>query len=130
VKKVAKKVAAKVSAKTAKKAVSKLVKAPKMTVEVFLKRQLGKAAPETKHFILKGGKHLKTVYELMDELEQMTEDTFREHVNEAKNDFSNWINDVLGMKDLAEEIKKTNTRMDMQHKMLKRLYDELKKAAK
>jgi len=42
--------------------------------------------------------------ELVDALEDMSSDLFEEHVNEMKNDFSNWVRDVLGDDKLANEL--------------------------
>jgi hypothetical protein len=132
-KKVAKRATKKAVKRVAKRAVKRVAKAaamPKTTVEVFLKRHVGKKAPVTKHFVLKGGKQLNTVRELICELERMSEETFSAHVNSLKNDFSSWVKDVFDMKDLAAEIRKTNTKMEMHHKILKKVYTELEKAAK
>lgn len=56
------------------------------------------------HFHVHTGSGLKNLYELSEALEIMDEATFKHHVNKEKNDFANWIRDVIGDLKLAEEI--------------------------
>ena len=60
-------------------------------------------SPEN-YFFLNDGRVLKDMFELAETLENISHDVFFHHVNDSKNDFSNWIKDVFGNKDLAEEI--------------------------
>lgn len=109
---------------------SKKVVKPKKTVKVTVfSKVLGKA-PEKYSFILHDGRKLRTVYELIDELETMNDDVFKDYVNEAKHDFANWLGDVFEAKDLSEEIRKTQNRIDNQRAIMKHLIRELKKSAK
>ncbi len=107
---------------------SKKVVKPKVKVTVFSK-VLGKA-PEKHSFVLHDGRKLRTVYELIDELETMNDDVFRDYVNEFKHDFANWIGDVFEAKDLSEEIRKTQNRIDNQRAIMKHLIRDLRKVAK
>jgi hypothetical protein len=59
----------------------------------------------------------------------MSEDTFREYVNESRNDFANWIKDIFNGEHIAEDIKRTYNRIDAQRVLLKHLVRELKKTA-
>ncbi len=43
----------------------------------------------------------------------MSFETFHYHVNPYKNDFANWVNDVIGDKILADELRKVKTRKSM-----------------
>lgn len=56
------------------------------------------------HFNVHTGSGLKNIYELSEALEIMDENTFSHHVNREKNDFANWVRDVIGDLKLAEEI--------------------------
>lgn len=103
---------------------------PKETVEIFVKRQLTGEAPEEKHFIVSDGKKLKNVKELIDELELMNDETFSFHANEYKNDFANWLRDVFSHEHFAKEMEKVGSRLDAQRALMKKLIDELEKAAK
>lgn len=78
---------------TPKVAQQKLVE-PKKTIK-----------PEN-YFFLKDGRALKDISELAKVLDSIGKDVFDFHVNDAKNDFSNWIRDIIGEKELAEAIRK------------------------
>jgi hypothetical protein len=57
-----------------------------------------------KRFFFQDGRVSKNLTELVDCLSNMTEEVFRHHVTSEKNDFSNWIRDVLGDESLASEL--------------------------
>ena len=114
--------------KKSKKAVVKSSKAvAKPKVEVIIKQRLFGEAPEEHHFYLQDGRKLKSVYELMDSLIDMGEDTFRQHVNEFKNDFATWVKDVFKEEDIAKEIATVNNKVEMQRVLLKKIFDEVEK---
>jgi len=70
-------------------------------------------APEDKHFVLRNGKKLKTIWDLVKSLEKMNDDVFSYHVTPYKNDFCAWIyhvfNEVELARMLANEKNKKNT---------------------
>lgn len=102
--------------------------APPERVEVhFVKKTLGKA-PEEYHFVLHDGRKLKSLYELIDELESMSEDAFREYVGDFKNDFANWARDIFHAPDLAEELHHVKNRIDAQRAVMKHLLRDAQKA--
>ena len=107
-----------------KKAVEK-IPAIKVTIE---KKTLGKA-PEKYSFNLQDGRKLQTVYELIDELETMTEEEFKRYVTERENHFANWIQNIFGEKTLAEEIRHVHDKIDTQRALLKHLVRELARIA-
>jgi hypothetical protein len=84
------------------------------------------------YFITKTGKEIKSIQELPEHLQQMDEETFKHHVNEQKNDFSNWIQDVIKDKELAEEIKTEKNKAEAAKKVeakvkrLKKIKEHLK----
>jgi hypothetical protein len=57
-----------------------------------------------KYFYLPHGQHLKSINELIQALDNMSNDTFKHHVNEHKNDFANWISGVFNEEELAQKI--------------------------
>ncbi len=122
---------AKKKAKKTKKTTKKAAKKPKAKRKVYVKirSQVLGEAPQEHEFCLSDGRRLKSVYELIDALESMSDEIFREHVNEAKNDFSSWINDVFKAPDIAKEIKKIQDRIETQKALMKRLIEAAKKAA-
>ncbi|OYT54519.1 MAG: hypothetical protein B6U72_02310 [Candidatus Altiarchaeales archaeon ex4484_2] len=70
-------------------------------------------APEDKVFWVNGGVILKNLADLEKELMSMSFETFHYHVNPYKNDFANWVNDILGDPALAKELRKLKTRKSM-----------------
>jgi len=68
--------------------------------------RLGNVSQE-KQFWCHDGRYLKNLEELEAALEQMTEETFRYHSNEAKSDFSNWVRDVIGDEKLSRDLQKS-----------------------
>ncbi|MFH1399108.1 MAG: hypothetical protein ABIG95_03275 [Candidatus Woesearchaeota archaeon] len=65
-------------------------------------------------FFTNDGKVLSNLQELHEALKGMDEGTFRHHVNPNKNDFANWIRDVICKKALANKVAKTNSMAEMQ----------------
>ena len=78
------------------------------------------------YFKLIDSSEIKNLLELADALEKMSDDVFYYHVNEQKNDFSNWIRDIFKEKDLADNIKKSNSRAEAEISILKFLVNKLR----
>jgi hypothetical protein len=97
--------------------------------KITLKKHILGEAPQEKVFYLADGRKLKSLVELTEALENMTEDVFRHHVNEAKNDFSNWINDVFKDKELAQDMKDVRDKADAEIRLLKHFVKKLTSAA-
>ncbi|MBI4144644.1 hypothetical protein HY493_00365 [Candidatus Woesearchaeota archaeon] len=91
-------------------------------------KTLGKA-PEEKTFVLKDGRKLRTLYELIDELETMNDGLFKDYVNDSKNDFANWIEGVFNDEPLANELRLIKNRIDTQRAVLKHVVRELQRLA-
>ena len=68
--------------------------------------------PEDKRFWVCDGSVIKNIDELINTLRSMNDDIFRYHVNENKNDFYNWIRDVIGDRFLANQIKEAKDRAE------------------
>lgn len=92
------------------------------------KRFLCDAAPE-QCFWVSNGPILKNIEELANVLPDMAEDTFRHHVNSDKNDFSNWVRDVIGDQKLANDLLSSKNRDSTLNKVRNRLNSLRKKAA-
>lgn len=69
-----------------------------------------KDVKEDHHFMLLGGKRLKNLHQLHDELESMEAHVYNHHVSSKRNDFHNWVNDVHQDKKLATALKKIKHR--------------------
>ena len=97
-------------------------------VEVtILKKTLGKA-PEEFHFVLRDGRRLKSLYDLVDEFETMSEDVFHEYVTDARNDFANWTKDVFSAPDLADELHRLKSKFETQKAIMKHMLRDVQKA--
>lgn len=65
-----------------------------------------------KYFWTKDGKGLRNLTELLNELKVMPHETFHHHVNIGKNDFANWIADVLQDSITAKAIRGLRTKTE------------------
>ena len=54
-----------------------------------------------KCFYIHNGAVVRNIYELADALDHMTQTSYEYHANPERNDFSNWLQHVLGDKELA-----------------------------
>ncbi|MFH1638388.1 MAG: hypothetical protein ABIB71_08235 [Candidatus Woesearchaeota archaeon] len=66
-------------------------------------------SPE-KYFRLCNGEVLKDIPSLVAALKEADESVFTSHVNDSKNDFANWVNDVFEDAETAEELISASTR--------------------
>jgi len=57
------------------------------------------------YFIFNNGIRVKNLNELAEQLGKIDKKTFKYHINNKKNDFSNWIEQVFNEKKLADEIR-------------------------
>jgi len=76
-------------------------------------------------FVLNDGRKLRSLIHLIDELENMPDDVFSHHVNEFKNDFSNWIKGVFKDDVLADDLQLVNDRLEAQRVLLKHVVRSL-----
>ena len=67
------------------------------------KKYLSDVAPE-QCFWVNNGPIIKNLEELSNALPQLSDEIYSHHVNKEKNDFSKWINDVIGDKKLANDL--------------------------
>ena len=93
--------------------------------EVVAVKKLLTEAPSHNQFIVSDGSVIKNVAELIEALEKMHEDTYKFHANEQKNDFGNWVKDVFGQHELAENLKTAESKGDAQLAVAKTLLKEL-----
>lgn len=91
------------------------------------KRYLCDVAPE-QCFWVNNGSILKNIEELANALPDMAEEVFRHHVNSDKNDFSNWVKDVIGDQKLANDLLSSKNRDSTLNKVRNRLNSLRKKA--
>jgi hypothetical protein len=67
---------------------------------------------EDKRFFCADGQALKNLKELEVALRKMSKETFHHHSNDARNDFSNWIKDVIGDDKLADALRNNGTQIE------------------
>ena len=89
--------------KTKKRVKKKKVKKKKAAI----KKDILKDTNPEHYFFVQDGTVLKNVLELSRQLDKMADEIFMHHVNEMRNDFSNWIKDVFKEEKLAKELLKT-----------------------
>ena len=91
----------------------------KLTKEIA-SRMLGDV-PEDKRFWCNDGRVLKNLRELETALKEMSDETFHYHVTEAKNDFTNWVKDVIGDEDLAKDLRRSTVKSVAVKKVIDRI---------
>lgn len=91
------------------------------------KKYLSSVRPE-KSFWVNNGPIVNNLRTLPKTVEEMSEEQFKFHVNKEKNDFSNWIDEIIGYKELANELRKAKSKKTFLAK-LKSKIDSLKKIA-
>jgi len=64
-------------------------------------------------FVLNDGRRLKNLNELVVMLQDMNDSIFSHHVNDSKNDFANWVRDVIKEKDMADSISSKITKKEL-----------------
>ena len=78
--------------------------------------------PVEKYFYVSDGTVIKNLKELPDALRNMSPEAFNSHVNEEKNDFYNWVNDVFEHASLARKIKTTKRKETMAKKVFMEMF--------
>lgn len=84
--------------------------------------------PEQNRFWCVDGNVFNNLAELESGLKLMSAKIFKSHVNAEKNDFSNWIYDVIGDIELAESIRKCKDKKTLLQRVASRV-DHLKSLA-
>ncbi len=70
------------------------------------------AVPEDKVFWCHDSCVMHDMKELAQALNDMTDEIFAFHANETKNDFSDWVQDVIGDRVLADSLRRALTRAE------------------
>jgi hypothetical protein len=78
--------------------------------------------PDEKRFWCHDGKLIRNLGELGKALNNMGDDTFHYHLGEGRNDFSNWVRDVLGDNRLANDLGKAKSRTQASKVVAQRIY--------
>ena len=91
-------------------------------------KALSDVNPEHNFWVCDGGV-LKSINDLLSALKKMNKNVFQAHVNKEKNDFANWINDIIKDEKLAKELYKVKDKKKIISKVTQRIA-WLKKKAK
>ncbi len=81
--------------------------------KTFKKLHFNASPHPEKHFILKNGTTLRNLNELATELRNMDSETFEHHVNENKNDFATWTEQVMGLSELAQNMRSVQSKEEL-----------------
>ena len=84
-------------------------------------RKLQKQVPDDKVFWCCDGRAFRSLKDLAVALEEMSEEIYQRHVNGEKNDFSNWVHDVVGDVTLAHQLRKAKSRETAARRVTDRL---------
>jgi hypothetical protein len=77
--------------------------------------------PDEKRFWCQDGRVIKNLKELEEALNDMSDETFHYHLGEGRNDFSNWIRDVVGDNKLANDLSKAKSRIQANKTVAQRI---------
>ena len=67
-------------------------------------------APMENHFWVCDGRVLKNLYELRSAMRKMKKDIYSHHATDERNDFSNWVKDIMGDTKLAGDLSKAESK--------------------
>lgn len=76
--------------------------------------------PHEHAFRFHDGRTLRNMGELREALKTMNKDTFAFHVSSQKNDFSNWVRNVIGDQKLARDLDRSSNRTQAAKKVAER----------
>lgn len=107
-KKTTKKVSKKPAKKTVKKTVKKMAKKPAKKVSKKPTKKYVKAKGDQRFFLV-DGTVISNLFELADALDMMGHEMFYHHVDGDRNDFSNWVRDILKEAELADKLLEETT---------------------
>ncbi|MBR9699721.1 hypothetical protein GOV09_04660 [Candidatus Woesearchaeota archaeon] len=111
--------------KAAKKAIAPKKKAVKKTVNPPKPNNFLKQAPQHKVFVLADGKILKDIRGLAYAMKEIGDDVFWHHVNDARNDFANWVRHVFRDEKLAEALEHAKDRVQTELVILRHLVGKI-----
>lgn len=77
--------------------------------------------PAGKEFWVNNGPILRNIIELANAAKKLTPQQFMHHVNNAKNDFAKWADEVIHDSELAKKIRHVKTKDELAHAVKNRL---------
>lgn len=116
----AKNIAAAAQAQTHKKQTCEELHEVEQTMAFDRRKLITDVHPDVT-FKLKGGGIIRNIPQLKRALAKMAHTEFSHHVNEHKNDFSNWIKDIYGDQQLSDTLKKHTDKIIIEKELEKAL---------
>ncbi|MEM4710973.1 MAG: hypothetical protein QXL18_03440 [Candidatus Woesearchaeota archaeon] len=86
--------------------------------------------PFEKEFIFHDGSRARNIEELLQKIKSLSPEEFSGFVNSSKNDFANWIEQVLLMENLGKKLRRTNSMKKTVRLIEKQIRKEKKKNKK
>ncbi len=87
----------------------------------FSQRAYRKPISSEKYFYMKDGRVIKNIAELYEALKKIDERTFSSHVNEKKNDFAKWVEEVFEERELANALARCKRPMSIRRAIYKHM---------
>lgn len=84
------------------------------------KRILSDVNPEN-CFWFNNGPVAKNICEFAEDIKSISDETFSHHLNNEKNDFSNWVRDIIRDEKLANDLKKLKSKSSILKKIKERI---------
>ncbi len=104
--------------KTKKRVLKKTIK----KAETSANTELSKNVPIEYSFWLSDGREIRNVLQLSEDAKTMSNETYSFHANSRKNDFADWIRDIVKNEELAYNVRKSNNQKEMAAAIRKFLY--------
>ncbi|MFA6088287.1 MAG: hypothetical protein WC755_00355 [Candidatus Woesearchaeota archaeon] len=93
-----------------------------MTLDIVTAKKYLSNVDKKSVFKLKRGHELYNLSDLYEELKISSDDDFKHHVNENKNDFANWVAECIGDTHLSESMRETKDKEKTLEKIKARLF--------
>ena len=77
--------------------------------------------PDDEAFWLCNNQTVHSLHELAEMLPELDDTTFRYHIQRDRNDFEDWIKNVIGDRELAREIARVKTKQTLAKKITARV---------
>ena len=95
------------------------------TAEPPLAKDLTIPVPTEYNFWLSDGRIIKSAKELAEACKDMSEEVFASHANNDKNDFADWVRDIIKDQDLAYSVRKALDKNELYRAIKQRLKEPM-----
>ncbi|MBI2142677.1 hypothetical protein HYU15_04300 [Candidatus Woesearchaeota archaeon] len=88
--------------------------------------KLSKDVPQEVSFWLSDGRIIRSAVELADAARTMSDEVYEYHANQRKNDFADWVRDIIKDEELAYAVRKATDKKGLEDAIGKRLKGQLR----